>query len=68
MIEEDQLIEFAYPTILITFLGHLQPPSRRKVWFMVLSMNFLVIVHFRTYFSKTYRVLSVMFLPDLELS
>ena len=68
MIEEDQLIEFAYPIILITFLEHLQPPSRRKVWSMVLSMNFSVIVHFRTYLSKTYRVLSVMFLPDLELS
>ena len=67
-LKEEQLRKFVYLTILITFLGHLQQISHGKAWFRVLSMNFFLIVQFQAYLSRMPHVLSVMFLPDLELS
>ena len=69
MPEEDQPKKFVYLTILTIFLGQLISLLHHgKVWFRVSNMKLIQEVHYDTYTTKMHRVLSVMFLPDLELS
>ena len=69
MPEEDQQKKFVYLTILTIFLGRLISLLQcGKVWFRVSNMKLIQEVHYDTYTTKIHRVLSVMFLPELELS
>ena len=67
--EEDQRKKFAYLTILTIFLGQLISLLQYgKAWFRVPNMKLIQEIHYDTYTTKMHRVLSVMFLPELELS
>ena len=72
MPEEDLRKKFAYLMILIIFLGQLIYRIKfKKVQLRVWNTKFLILVkalHYNTYTIKMHRVLSVMFLPELELS
>ena len=76
MIVEDQQKRFAYLMILTIFQTQLiyllQTITIGEAWFMVLNMKLTTLtfleIRWNTYTNTMYHVLSVMFLPELELS
>ena len=68
MSEEDQRKEFVYLTILIIFLDQ-STSLLVQLWLRVLNLKLMLLeTHYNTYTSRMHHVLSVMFLPELELS
>ena len=75
MLKEDQQKEFVYLTIQTIsqtqLTSLLQCIKLLKVWFRELNMKLTMVsleIHYKTYTTTMHHVLSVMFLPELELS